>query len=241
MLIDSPDTGPQAEAGQARSSAVVLLSGGQDSTTCLFWARQRFEELHSLCFDYGQRHSIELESAAAIARLAGSLSHQVLPIPSLKQLGGNSLTADLPIEDSAGAAGLPSTFVPGRNLLFLTIAAGYAWQQGISDLVIGVCQTDYSGYPDCREDTIRALETALRLGLDFPALTIHTPLMWLTKAETVKLARELPGCWEALAQSHTCYEGRVPPCGVCPACILRAKGFAEAGESDPLLERASNS
>ena len=232
------------------STALVLLSGGQDSTTCLFWAKQRFARLHSVCFDYGQRHRIELVSAARIARMAGVDSHLVIPIASLAQLGGNALTdSSIAIRTSAvdstfaraaagsGQASLPSTFVPGRNLLFLTIAGGYAWQQGIQHIVLGVCETDYSGYPDCRAETIAAQQKALRLGLEAPDLSIHTPLMSLSKADTVRLARELPGCWEALAWSHSCYEGRHPPCAACPACELRARGFSEAGEKDPLLAR----
>ncbi|MCC7478809.1 7-cyano-7-deazaguanine synthase QueC [bacterium] len=221
-------------------TALVLLSGGQDSTTCLFWAKERFTRLQTLCFDYGQRHRIELVSAARIARMAGSQSHSVLPIPSLAQLGGNALTdSSLSMLSPTAPGGLPATFVPARNLLFLTIAGGYAWQHGIRDLVIGVCETDYSGYPDCRSETIVAQQQALRLGLDAPDLNIHTPLMSMSKADTVRLARSLPGCWDALAWSHSCYEGRYPPCAVCPACGLRAKGFNEAGEKDPLLIRGS--
>ncbi len=220
------------------STALVLLSGGQDSTTCLFWAKQRFARLHTVCFDYGQRHRIELVGAARIARMAGVESHVVLPIPSLQQLGGNALTdSSIAIAAAAAEGGLPATFVPARNLLFLTIAGGYAWQYGIHDLVIGVCETDYSGYPDCRAETIAAQQQTLRLGLDAPGLSIHTPLMSLSKADTVRLARSLPGCWEALGWSHSCYEGRFPPCAACPACELRARGFSEAGEKDPLLGR----
>ncbi len=133
---------------------------------------------------------------------------------------------------------MPNTFVPGRNLLFLTQAGAYAYTQGIKDIVTGVCQTDYSGYPDCRAETIRALQKSLHLGLGWPerggVFRIHTPLMFKTKAESVRLAQKW-GAMESLAHSHTCYEGSVPPCGKCPACLLRAKGFAEAGEIDPLI------
>ena len=131
--------------------------------------------------------------------------------------------------------GLPNTFVPGRNLVFLTFAAALAYQQGCGHLVTGVAQTDYSGYPDCREDTLTALQQSLRLGMEFD-VTLHTPLMHLSKAQTVELAREV-GALEAMAYTHTCYNGVQPPCGVCPACELRAKGFAEAGIADPLVER----
>jgi 7-cyano-7-deazaguanine synthase len=217
----------------AADAAVVLLSGGQDSTTCLAWARARFARVEAVTIDYGQRHRIELEAAAAIARAAGVLQ-RVIPCDSFAALGGNALTGDEAVTTQPGAGGLPNTFVPGRNLVFLTLAAAYAWKRGIAALVTGVCQTDYSGYPDCRQDTMDALQAALRAGMDFP-FVIHTPLMLMTKAETVHLARDL-GCLDWLALSHTCYQGQRPPCGDCPACRLRARGFAEAGMADPLLE-----
>ncbi len=220
------------------SKALVVLSGGQDSTTCLFWAIDRFGQsnVSSVTFDYGQRHRIELESAATIAAMAG-VEQTVLPIDTFAALGGNALTADhVDVESGEDAeTGLPNTFVPGRNLVFLSFAAALAYQHGIGHLVTGVAQTDYSGYPDCREDTLAALQQALRLGMEFN-VTLHTPLMHLSKAETVLLARDVGGL-EAMAWSHTCYNGVQPPCGVCPACVLRAKGFAEAGIADPLLER----
>ncbi|MGD9162892.1 MAG: 7-cyano-7-deazaguanine synthase, partial [Desulfobacteraceae bacterium] len=133
---------------------------------------------------------------------------------------------------------LPSSFVPGRNLLFLTIGATFAYKMNIFDIVTGVCEVDYSGYPDCRENTIKATESALSLGMDC-RFTIHTPLMFLTKSETVKLSMHLEGCFEALSYSHTCYNGIIPPCGKCPSCELRAAGFKEAGVADPLLERVA--
>ncbi len=217
-------------------SAVCLTSGGQDSTTCLFWAMQRFEHLRGLAFDYGQRHRIELEAAQVICDMAG-VSLTILQLGILRQLGGTSLTDKTTVIDTdGGRGGLPNTFVPGRNLLFLTVAAAYAYQHQINDLVIGTCQTDYSGYPDCREATMQAMEKALNLGLDYP-IRIHTPLMHLTKAQTVHLAQEV-GAMEALASSHTCYEGQFPPCGRCPACQLRARGFTEAGVPDPLSIRS---
>jgi 7-cyano-7-deazaguanine synthase len=216
-------------------AAVVLLSGGQDSATCLAWARKRFARLYAVTIDYGQRHRVELDAAVAIARIAG-VPQAVVPCDSFRALGGNSLTGD---EVVAGGlrpgTNLPNTFVPGRNLIFLTLAAAYAYQRGVSELVTGVCQTDYSGYPDCRADTMAALQQSLRLGMEAP-FTIHTPLMHLTKAQTVALMQQLGGM-ELLAHSHTCYNGQSPPCGVCPACELRAKGFREAGVADPLLER----
>jgi 7-cyano-7-deazaguanine synthase len=218
------------------STALVVFSGGQDSTTCLFWAKNRFSRIVALGFDYGQRHRIELKSASAICQKY-EVPFEVLPIDTLAALGGNSLLdASLKIETTS--KGLPNTFVPGRNLIFLTYAAAKAYQLGIQHLVTGVCQTDYSGYPDCRRNTLDALEQSISLGME-SQFTIHTPLMSLTKAESVHLAQS-EGALAALAYSHTCYEGVYPPCGCCPACILRAKGFAEAGISDPLLVRAGS-
>ena len=223
------------QPGEIREdAALVVLSGGQDSTTCLYWALARFGDVRTLTFDYGQRHRIEIDCAQRVAARAGVPNH-VLPIDSLAALGGNSLTdAALPVPRGDGEAdGLPNTFVPGRNLLFLTLAAAYAWQHGIRHLVTGVAQTDYSGYPDCRGETIAALQQALRLGME-REFVIHTPLMHLSKKDTVLLAAENGGL-EAMALTHTCFNGERPPCGECPACLLRARGFAEAGIADPLL------
>jgi 7-cyano-7-deazaguanine synthase len=221
----------------AADAAVVLLSGGQDSTTCLVWAQRRFARVASLAIDYGQRHRIELDAAAEIARRAG-VPHRTIPCDSLTALGGNALTGDEAVAGGVLArTGLPNTFVPGRNLVFLTLAAAYAWQVNAAHLVTGVCETDYSGYPDCRLETMRAMQEALRRGMEAD-FTIHTPLMHLSKAATVALAGEL-GALPLLAWSHTCYNGVVPPCGTCPACLLRARGFAEAGIADPLLERCA--
>jgi 7-cyano-7-deazaguanine synthase len=222
----------------AGRDAVVVLSGGQDSTTCLYWALENFGREHTaaLSFAYGQRHAVELDAARDVARMAG-VEHSVLPIDTFGALGGNALT-DATVAVPLGAvqpAGLPATFVPGRNLIFLTFAAAWAYRRGSPHLVAGVAQTDYSGYPDCREGTLRALEQSLRLGMEFE-VTIHAPLMHLSKRETVELAREL-GAWQALAYTHTCYNGARPPCGSCAACELRARGFREAGFADPLVER----
>ena len=216
--------------------ALVVLSGGQDSTTCLYWALDRFDRnaIDTVSFDYGQRHHIELDCAARVAEFAG-VPNTCLPIDTFAALGGDALT-DPDVEVASGTneqAGLPNTFVPGRNLIFLTFAAAYAYQRGIRHLVTGVAQTDYSGYPDCREGTITALQHALRLGMESD-VTIHTPLMHLSKKETVELARDL-GALPAMALTHTCYNGERPPCGQCAACELRARGFAEAGVADPLL------
>jgi len=215
--------------------AIVLFSGGQDSTTCLYWALRHFAAVHAIGFHYGQRHSVELAQAHSIAAQVGVPFH-IYPLPALQEMGGNALT-DLGIAvgtSTPQSDALPNTFVPGRNLVFLTLAAGYAYQHHLGHIVGGMCQTDYSGYPDCREPFIRAAEIAVGLALDRP-LQIHTPLMFLTKAQTWLLANEL-GCLETVRlQSHTCYNGdrqHLHPwgygCGNCPACELRARGYSEA-------------
>lgn len=216
---------------QEQKSAVVLFSGGQDSTTCLYWAlNQGYARVHAVGFDYGQRHKIELEQAHKIAAMA-NVSYTVLPLPTLAAIGDSALIGAGDVSQT-DRAGLPSSFVPGRNLLFLTAAAAYAYKLDATVLVGGMCETDYSGYPDCRRATLDALQQAIVLGMEVP-IEIVTPLMTLNKKETVELAHSLPGCWNALAESHTCYEGVRPGCGKCPACLLRAKGFAEAGYPDP--------
>ncbi len=218
------------------TQALVVLSGGQDSTTCLYWALDKFgsDAVEAITFDYGQRHRVELGCAARVAEFAG-VSHTVMPIDTFAALGGNALTdQNIGVQKDADIeTDLPNTFVPGRNIVFLTFAAAYAWQRNIEHLVTGVAQTDYSGYPDCRQETIEALQLTIRLGMA-SNVVIHTPLMSLSKKETVLLARDL-GALEAMALTHTCYDGRRPPCGECPACVLRARGFNEAGIEDPLL------
>ena len=223
------------------SKAITLLSGGQDSTTCLFWAKQNFDDVVAVSIFYGQRHKAELVAAAAIATQAG-VPHRVLEIPALGLLGNSALvdaskplTLDGGIPDKAMPQGLPSSFVPGRNALLLTLAGAVAVKEGARDIVTGVCQTDYSGYPDCRREFVDSVEAMLAQAMPSSSgpFRIHTPLMFMTKAETVRLARRLPGCWEALALSVTCYEGQRPGCGKCASCDLRIKGFAEAGEVDP--------
>ncbi|NQV85840.1 MAG: 7-cyano-7-deazaguanine synthase QueC [Woeseiaceae bacterium] len=216
--------------------ALVVLSGGQDSTTCLYWAIDKFgrNQVSSLTFDYGQRHRIELDCAREIADFVG-VPNVILPIDTFSALGGDALT-DTDIAVGTGTderTGLPNTFVPGRNLIFLTFAAAFAYQRDITHLVTGVAQTDYSGYPDCREETIVALQATLQNGME-SMVQIHAPLMHLSKMETVKLATEL-GALPAMALTHTCYNGVRPPCGYCAACQLRAKGFEEAGIIDPLV------
>ena len=217
--------------------ALVVLSGGQDSTTCLYWAVDRFGRgnVSSITFDYGQKHRIELECARDVAAAAG-VANVRLPIDTFSALGGDALTdASVAVSNETDEeTALPVTFVAGRNLIFLTFAAAYACRHDARHLVTGVAQTDYSGYPDCREETIDALQKAISLGMD-REFTIHTPLMHRSKRETVELAVRL-GALEAMALTHTCYNGCRPPCGDCQACRLRAKGFAEAGVPDPLLD-----
>lgn len=223
------------ERQSMKDKAVVVLSGGQDSTTCLHWAIDRFGRaaVASLSFDYGQRHSVELDCARRVADDAG-VPNTVLPIDTFAALGGDALTDEavaVPTDDAV-PDGLPATFVPGRNLIFLTYAAAWAWPRGIEHIVGGMAETDYSGYPDCRRRTLDALQQALRLGLE-RNVRIHTPLMHLSKKDTVLLACRL-GALDAMALTHTCYEGKRPPCGRCAACRLRARGFEEAGIEDPL-------
>ncbi|HEY0218239.1 MAG TPA: 7-cyano-7-deazaguanine synthase QueC [Afipia sp.] len=227
---------------RSNEAALVLFSGGQDSATCLAWAMSRFPRVETIGFDYGQRHGIELECRVDIIdglkkihpEWTQRLGEQhTLDIPTLAEISDTALTRDVAIE--MGEGGLPNTFVPGRNLLFLTFAAALAYRRGIRHIVGGMCETDFSGYPDCRDDTIKALNAALNLGMD-KNFELHTPLMWIDKAATWKLAEDLGG--KALVdliveKSHTCYLGERGArhvwgfgCGECPACQLRAKGWA---------------
>lgn len=205
------------------TKAVVVFSGGQDSTTCLFWAMERFDEVETVTFDYGQRHKLEVEVAAAIA---GELNvkHHVLDMSLLGQLAPNALTRDdIAIEQREGSP--PTTFVDGRNLLFLSFAAIAAKQIGAKHIVAGVCETDFSGYPDCRDVFIKSLNVTLNLAMDYP-FVIDTPLMWLNKAETWELADRLGAFDFVRFRTLTCYNGIVADgCGECPACRLRRKGL----------------
>lgn len=223
---------------------LVILSGGQDSTTCLYWAKKQpqVEQVHALTFDYGQRHGVEIDRACGIARRAGVDSHEVLQLPAKILQGTSPLTnPSQEVERYASAdvlpGGLEKTFVPGRNILFLTLAANRAHVLGCDALVIGVSQEDFGGYPDCRASFIEAMGIAISEGMPSP-IEIKTPLIDLDKKQTVWMAKDLgPECWEALGYSHTCYNGESPPCGSCHACLLRQKGFDEAGLTDPLIER----
>lgn len=212
------------------SKALVLFSGGQDSTTCLFWALRNFREVHALCFTYGQRHSLEVEVARRIAEDAG-VPFQLLDASLISELADNSLTnPDIAMDQEKPADTYPNTFVPGRNLFFLLTGAVVARSHGIFNLVTGVSQADYSGYPDCRDTFIRSANATLNLAMD-EQFVIHTPLMWLNKAETWALADEL-GVMEIIkSQTLTCYNGIIAEgCGQCPSCQLRKAGL-EAYES----------
>lgn len=222
-------------------SALVLFSGGQDSTTCLAWALSRYDHVETLGFTYGQRHRVEMECREPVRAGLGAIfsawkaklgRDHLIDLGVLGQVGVSALTADLPFDTRPD--GLPATFVPGRNLLFLTFAAIVAHQRKIKYLVTGVCETDYSGYPDCRDDTVKALQVAINLGME-ARLVIETPLMWIDKAATWELARTLGG--RALVdliveKTHTCYEGDRSHrhewgfgCGSCDACRLRSEGW----------------
>jgi len=223
------------------SASLVLFSGGQDSTVCLAWALDRYERVETIGFSYGQRHAAELEARRrlleALPRLDAKWKERLGPdhtldLPEFGRVSETALTREAEIEVSA--AGLPSTFVPGRNLLFFTYAAAIAYRRGIRTLVGGMCETDYSGYPDCRNETIEALGKAISLGMD-TAFTIETPLMWIDKAGTWVLTEQLGGAplvELVIEDSHTCYLGIRSRrhawgygCGHCPACQLRAKGW----------------
>ncbi|ASA96420.1 MULTISPECIES: 7-cyano-7-deazaguanine synthase QueC [Anoxybacillus] len=206
-----------------KEKAVVVFSGGQDSTTCLFWAKKHFAEVEAVTFDYNQRHRLEIDVAASIAKQL-EVPHTVLDMSLLNQLAPNALTrSDIAIEQKEGQ--LPSTFVDGRNLLFLSFAAVLAKQKGARHLVTGVCETDFSGYPDCRDVFIKSLNVTLNLAMDYQ-FVIHTPLMWLNKAETWKLADELGALEFVRTQTLTCYNGIIADgCGECPACVLRKRGL----------------
>lgn len=227
------------------SKVLVVLSGGQDSTTCLFWAKKHFKEVHAITFDYNQRHRIEIASALTIAKMAGVASHKVVVLGPILE-STSPLVSEAPLEQYKDhhslPGGLEKTFVPMRNQMFLTIAANRAYALGCTDLVTGVCQEDFGGYPDCRRSFIDAFEVACNEGTftEEPGLTIHTPLMYMSKAASVNLAVNLPGCYSALAYSHTSYDGAYPPVGKDHATLLRAKGFEEAGIPDPLVIRANN-
>ena len=224
-------------------TALVLFSGGQDSTVCLAWALERFSRVETIGFDYGQRHAVELSVRARLREKMSALTSgwaarlgddHMIKLDALAAISDTALTRQTAIE--IADSGLPTTFVPGRNLMFFCFAGALAYRRGARHLVAGMCETDYSGYPDCRDDTIKAMQVALTLGLD-KRVAIHTPLMWIDKAETFALAVEIGG--DAfldllIEESHSCYLGDRTRrhewgygCGTCPACQLRAHGFAK--------------
>ena len=231
------------------SSALVLFSGGQDSTTCLAWALARYAHVETLGFDYGQRHAVELSLRPQLLAAMRTMKadwharlgeDHLLDLSLLAQISDTALTSETAIAMQAN--GLPNTFVPGRNLLFITVAAALAYRRGIDVIVGGMCETDYSGYPDCRDESLRALESALQLGMA-TTLSLQTPLMWLNKAATWHLAEALggPSLIELIrTETHTCYLGERGTlhdwghgCGSCPACELRAKGYHEYQNLSP--------
>ncbi|MBY5991908.1 7-cyano-7-deazaguanine synthase QueC [Ferrimonas balearica] len=218
--------------------AVVVFSGGQDSTTCLVQALDQYDEVHAITFDYGQRHAEEIEVARALAERLGVAAHKVMDVGLLGELAISALTRDnIAVANELMDNGLPNTFVPGRNILFLTLAGIYAYQVGAQTVITGVCETDYSGYPDCRNDFVQALEKALVLGMDRP-LTLSTPLMWLDKAQTWALADHYQALELVRDHTLTCYNGVIGSgCGTCPACQLRARGLAQYLDNrDAILE-----
>lgn len=203
--------------------AIVVFSGGQDSTTCLLWAKEQFAEVETVTFDYGQRHKFEIECAAQIAQEQGVMQ-TVLDMSLLNQLAPNALTRS-DIEIAEGDQGVPNTFVDGRNHLFLSFAAVLAKQKGARHLVTGVCETDFSGYPDCRDSFIKSLNVTLNLAMDYP-FVIHTPLMWLDKADTWEMADQMGALDYVRQNTLTCYNGiKGDGCGECPACQLRKAGL----------------
>ena len=223
-------------------TALVLFSGGQDSTVCLAWALERFSRVETIGFDYGQRHAVELDVRSRLREKMSTLKSgwaarlgddHVVKLEALATISDTALTRQTAIE--IAESGLPTTFVPGRNLMFFCFAGALAYRRGARHLVAGMCETDYSGYPDCRDDTIKAMQIALTLGLD-KRVAIHTPLMWIDKAETFALAVEIAGQASLdllIEDSHSCYLGDRTKrhdwgygCGTCPACQLRAQGFA---------------
>ncbi|NLS12527.1 7-cyano-7-deazaguanine synthase QueC [Vibrio sp. SM6] len=208
--------------------AVVVYSGGQDSTTCLVQALKHYDEVHAITFDYGQRHRLEIEVAQSLAQSLGVTAHKVMDVSLLNELAISSLTRDdIPVSHELQENGLPNSFVPGRNILFLTLAGIYAYQIGANSVITGVCETDFSGYPDCRDEFVKAMNQALVKGMD-RALVIETPLMWLNKAQTWALADQYGALELVRNQTLTCYNGIIGDgCGDCPACDLRRAGLNE--------------
>jgi 7-cyano-7-deazaguanine synthase len=208
-----------------KDAAVVVFSGGQDSTTCLLWALDRYEKVYAVSFDYNQRHKLELECAKEICAKY-KVEHEILDMTLLAQLAPNSLTRmDMKVDEDAPAQGTPNSFVDGRNMIFLTFVAVYAKQRGVTDIITGVSQSDFSGYPDCRDIFIKSLNVSLNLAMDYE-FDIITPLMWIDKEQTWELADKLGGFDTVREMTLTCYNGiKGDGCGNCPSCKLRKKGL----------------
>lgn len=209
------------------NKAVVVFSGGQDSTTCLIEALEKYDEVHAITFDYGQRHKLEIEVAQNIAQELGVKAHKVLDVSLLNELAISSLTRDdIPVSHELQSNGLPNSFVPGRNILFLTLAGIYAYQIGAASVITGVCETDFSGYPDCRDSFVKAMQSALQQGMEYD-ISLITPLMWLDKAQTWAMADNYGKLEYVKEKTLTCYNGVVGTgCGDCPSCKLRAEGLS---------------
>ena len=210
-----------------KGSALIVFSGGQDSTTCLFWAKERYEEVIAVSFDYGQKHISELECARSLCKKY-NVEHHILDLGLLNQLAPNSLTrVDIEVDKKQEGDNLPNSFVDGRNLLFLTFVAIFAKQRNINSIITGVSQSDFSGYPDCRDVFIKSLNVTLNLSMDYEFI-IHTPLMWIDKKETWKLADDLNVLDTIKNETLTCYNGIIGDgCKDCPACELRSKGYED--------------
>ncbi|ACA43786.1 7-cyano-7-deazaguanine synthase QueC [Clostridium botulinum] len=210
-----------------KEKAIVVFSGGQDSTTCLFWAKKKYKEVIAVSFDYNQKHKLELDCAKDICKKY-NIEHHILDLNLLNQLAPNSLTRqDITVDKSAPKEGVPNSFVDGRNLLFLSFVAVFAKQKGINTIITGVSQSDFSGYPDCRDVFIKSLNVTLNLAMDYE-FEIITPLMWINKAETWKMAYDLGVLDIVKEETLTCYNGiKADGCGECPACNLRKKGYLE--------------
>lgn len=208
-----------------KDAAVVVFSGGQDSTTCLLYAIKKYKKVYAISFDYNQRHKLELECAKNICEEL-NVEHEILDMKLLAQLAPNSLTrADIEVDHDAPETGTPNSFVDGRNMIFLTFVAVYAKQRGVTDIITGVSQSDFSGYPDCRDIFIKSLNTTLNLAMDYE-FDIITPLMWIDKEETWEMADKLGGFELVRDKTLTCYNGIIGDgCGDCPSCKLRRKGL----------------
>ena len=228
-------------------SAVVILSGGQDSTTCLHWAIKNYSKVYAITFNYGQTHNLEIESAKKITSM-NNIEHEIINVPDILKSTSPLTDKSQSLEtydnyeqmDKIIGDRIELTFVPMRNAFFLTLGANYALSKNCRTLVTGVCQQDNANYPDCRKTFIDKQQQTINEALGINDFKIETPLIFMTKAESIELSQTLEGCMESLAYSHTCYAGQFPPCGKCHSCVLRAEGFKLAGVKDPLIVRAEN-